>query len=156
MKRVVAVALLLSTACFYHNARIELSSSTDARTPLTSAEVAEATAIVAKVVSERGFVADPDAKRIEDTSRTDQEWPDVVVASFSPTRGQWPDDGVGVSVLVEKATGRYRVQVRNLDSPFATDFTDALETSLTEALDAAFPAGNVRVERETVGPMFGP
>jgi hypothetical protein len=152
----VLLLLTLACGCFYHSAQIELTPSSDAPVELTSSEAARATEIVARVVSERGLVADSRSPEIERLSREEDEWKDYILAVYVAGSEAETDNRVVVSVLVNKETGRYSVLVRDLDSPASTGFTDSLERSLTEALSAAFPSRNARVERETVGPALGP
>lgn len=157
MKQPSALLLLsLACGCFYHSAQIELAPSSDAPAELSSSEVARATEIVAKIVSDRGLVADPRSPEIERLSREEDEWESHVIAVYSAGSEAATENRVVVSVLVDKETGRYRLLLRDLDSPRSTDFTDSLERALTQALSAAFPSRNVRVEKETVGPALGP
>ncbi len=142
MKRLAMSLLLLSTAC--HAVEIELAPTSVAQAELSSDEVVRAKEVVAKVLSERGFRVHPHARRIEQLSR--EEWDAVVLATYNApveAAGQ-----VGVSVSQEKTTGRLRVRIMDRDWPFSTDFTESLERALVDALTAAFPDRDIRVERD--------
>jgi hypothetical protein len=160
MNRNIRLGILLlltaSCGCFTYSAQIELAPSSEAPAELTNLEVARVIEIVSKIVSERGLAPDPRLPEIERSSREDAEWDERVLALYSVGREASTDDRVRVSVLVHKGTDRCSVLLRDLDSIDSTDFTDALERSLTEALSAAFPSRSIRVERETVGPSLGP
>ena len=153
----LALLPLLASGCFYHSARIELAPSSDEPAALTEAEVARATEIVARTVTARGLVVDPQAVEIKRLSREEAEWDHYILAAYSAgPDAATGNEGVVVSVLQDKKTGRYSVVVRDLAYPFSTDFTTSLEQSLTEALTTAFPSRSIRVGRETVGPALGP
>ena len=160
MNRSIRLGILLlltaSCGCFTYSAQIELAPSSEAPAELTNLEVARVIEIVSKIVSERGLVPDPHLPETQRSSREDVEWQEYVSASFYASSDASTNNRVWVSVLVNKKSGRCSVLLRDLDSVDSTDFTDALERSLTEALSAAFPSRSIRVERETVGPSLGP
>ena len=145
---------LLFSGCFYHSTLIELAPSPDTAAELTRPEIDRATQIVAGIMSERGLL--PSSSGVEDLSRTEDEWEEFILAAYWTGTEAATDNRVVVSVLLHKETGRYRVLIRDLDSAGGSDFTNALEKSLTDAFSEAFPSKSIQVERKTVGPALGP
>jgi len=146
MRPLALSLLLLSTGCLFYTSHLEIAPTSAGQAELSSDEVTRANEIVAKILSERDFRIDPNAKRIEQLSRVEKEWGAVVLAAYDAPSEAWPHDGVGVSVLLEKATGRLRVRIIDTDWPFRDDYTESLERSLVDALAAAFPDRDVRLD----------
>jgi hypothetical protein len=157
MKRATAVLVAtFACGCFYYSAQIDVAPSASASAELNESEIVQASTIVARIVTERGLVPDPQLPEIQRSSREESEWKDRVLALYWAGSEAATDDRVIVAVRVNKKTGRYRVVVRDLDSVRGNDFTASLVRSLRESLASAFPARDIRVESGTVGPALGP
>lgn len=141
--------------CFYYGVSVSVAPSAKAPTELSPQEIDEAAAAVARVAEEAGMVPSPSLEEDIRLSEYPQSQKRLVALYKTPRDGPTRHK-VNVAVQVEKKTGRFSVSIIDLDATGVTDFTDALDRSLVQALEARFPDRELEIERGTVGPALGP
>lgn len=141
--------------CFTYSSKIDLVNPSGISTvdPDDDSRINET---VAAVTSRFGLIPDSRLPEIARSSRQDAEWNEYVQGLYATGPNAATRNRVAVWVLVDKKSGQRSVVIRDLDSVSASRFTATLESSLTDALSKALPSQIIQVQRETVGPAFGP
>jgi len=99
-------------------------------------------------------VVDPRLERVARESRETPEADNIVVSLFRSNQEQ--DDWVEVRMVVAKSSGRIFVIVKNPAAPMALELTRKVEAAVVSALRNEFPANEIRVDDQTVGPRCPP
>lgn len=151
--RIVASIVLVGalTSCFFYTARVHVMTSSG----FSSDELRKATRVVGETVAQFGLVTDPYQEADKRISREPKD-KQLVVAVYSAGTNAETWHRVAVYVEVNKGTGEFSVLMRDLDSVRGTQLTDSLERAVARSLREAFPAHEIEVRRDTVGPAFGP
>jgi hypothetical protein len=151
----IALCMILVTACSLPYVRLVHLNAGDGRW-VSDSDIEEAVAVVAEVVRDFGFEANPRVEFLKRDSATSDLWEYRLVADYTRSYPDPPRSNIIVSVGVHKETGQLAVMITDLPLGLEEEFTASLEQSLVKALGERLPSHTVRVERRRRVALFGP